>query len=86
MEEDLDMLNVKNDLLLVVVAFIILGLVIPEGGLLRDYATEYCNKDSSVELEALSDTTVEDQISFGIELDYPFYLNKDVGFFSCEIG
>ena len=42
MEEDLDMLNVKNDLLLVVVAFIILGLVIPEGGLLRDYTTEYC--------------------------------------------
>ena len=80
------MLNVKNDLLLVVVAFIILGLVIPEGGLLRDYTTEYCNKDSSVELEALSDTTVEDQISFGIEPDYPFYLNKDVGFFSCEIG
>ena len=48
MEEDLDMLNVKKDLLLVVVAFIILVLVIPEGGLLRDYATEYCNKDYGI--------------------------------------
>ena len=80
------MLNIKNDLLLLVVAFIILGLVIPDGGLLRDYTTEYCNEDFSVELEALSDTTVEDQNYFGIETDYPFYLNKDVGFFSCEIG
>jgi len=80
------MANKKNDLVLLVVASIILALVILGEGLLRDYTTEYCNKDSSVELEALSETTVEDQIYFGIEPDYPFYLNKDVGFFSCEIG
>jgi hypothetical protein len=66
------MLNIKNDLLLVVVAFIILGLVIPNGGLLRDYTTEYCNEDFSNQN--------------GFNPNYPFYLNKDVGFFSCEIG
>ena len=62
------MLNKKNDLVLLVVASIILALVIPDGGLLRDYTTDYCND----ELEDLS--------------TYPFYLNKDIGFFSCEIG
>ena len=75
MEEDLDMLNVKNGLVLLVIASIILGLVIPNEGLLRDYTTEYCN-------DTFSDyTTVEERNDY-----YPFYLNKDVGFFSCEIG
>ena len=73
------MLNIKNDLVLLVIASIILGLVIPNEGLLRDYTTEYCN-------DTFSDyTTVEERNDFGIE-PYPFYLNKDVGFFSCEIG
>ena len=69
------MLNIKNDLVLLVIASIILGLVIPNEGLLRDYTTEYCN-------DTFSDyTTVEERNDY-----YPFYLNKDVGFFSCEIG
>ena len=73
------MLNIKNDLVLLVIASIILGLVIPNEGLLRDYTTEYCN-------DTFSDyTTVEERNDFGME-PYPFYLNKDVGFFSCEIG
>tara|TARA_B110000014_G_C19908353_1_gene469999 strand:- start:53 stop:700 length:648 start_codon:yes stop_codon:yes gene_type:complete len=70
------MLNIKKDLVLFVVASIILALVIPSGGLLRDYTTEYCNKDFvGFEID-----------SFSSDLDYPFYLKKDVGFFSCEIG
>jgi len=68
------MLNIKNDLLLVVVAFIILGLVIPDGGLLRDYTTEYCNHFPTEEIVDPGTGYVE------------FYLNKEVGFFSCEIG
>ena len=62
------MLNIKNDIVIVFVAVIILGSAIPSGGLLRDYTTDYCNDD----LQNFS--------------TYPFYLNKDVGFFSCEIG
>ena len=62
------MLNIKNDILIVFVAVIILGSAIPGGGLLRDYTSDYCNDD----LQNFS--------------TYPFYLNKDVGFFSCEIG
>ena len=75
------MSNKKNDLVLLVVASIILALVIPSGGLLRDYTTEYCN-------DSFSDyTTVEEQnASPDLAAYYPFYLNKDVGFFSCEIG
>ena len=70
----------KKELTLIIIAVIILGLVIPKGGLLRDYNTEYCN-------DTFSDyTTVEERNDFGMEPDYPFYLNKDVGFFSCEIG
>ncbi|HJM17741.1 MAG TPA: hypothetical protein QGI59_04470 [Candidatus Poseidoniia archaeon] len=68
------MLNIKNDLLLVVVPFIILGLVIPDGGLLRDYTTEYCNHFPTEEIVDPGTGYVE------------FYLNKEVGFFSCEIG
>ena len=66
------MLNIKNDIVIVFVAVIILGSAIPSGGLLRDYTTEYCNKDFSYQN--------------GDGPDYPFYLNKDIGFFSCEIG
>ena len=68
------MLNIKNDLLLVVIPFIILGLVIPDGGLLRDYTTEYCNHFPTEEIVDPGTGYVE------------FYLNKEVGFFSCEIG
>ena len=74
------MLNIKNDLVLLIVASIILALVIPGGGLLRDYTTEYCNEDFS------SNSAVGDQNYSVIDSDYPLYLNKDVGFFSCEIG
>ncbi len=72
--------SLTNDLSLIISAFIFLTLVLPSDGLLRDYTTEYCNDTFS------DNTTVEDRNDFGIEADYPFYLNKDVGFFSCEIG
>ena len=72
--------SLTNDLSLIISAFIFLTLVLPNDGLLRDYTTEYCNDTFS------DNTTVEDRNDFDIEADYPFYLNKDVGFFSCEIG
>ena len=79
------MLNIKNDLVLLVIASIILGLVIPNEGLLRDYTTEYCNNtfsgDKLIQVSRSNYTTVEERND-----SYPFYLNKDVGFFSCEIG
>ena len=79
------MLSIKNDLVLLVIASIILGLVIPNEGLLRDYTTEYCNDTFSgnklIQVSRSNYTTVEERND-----SYPFYLNKDVGFFSCEIG
>ena len=72
----LDTLSIytKNELSHVIVAFIILALVIPKGGLMRDYNTDYCNHFPTEE-------TVDPGTGY-----VEFYLNKDVGFFSCEIG
>tara|TARA_B100001250_G_C19691504_1_gene740504 strand:+ start:487 stop:1140 length:654 start_codon:yes stop_codon:yes gene_type:complete len=79
------MLNIKNDLVLLVIASIILGLVIPNEGLLRDYTTEYCNDTFSDPMGRM-DSTVDITVASNLGPEYPFYLNKDVGFFSCEIG
>ncbi len=72
--------SLTKEISLILSAFIFLTLVLPSGGLMRDYNTDYCNDSSGGQL------TSGEVISKNVHYYYPFYLNKDVGFFSCEIG
>ena len=72
--------SLTKEISLILSASIILALVIPNGGLMRDYNTDYCNHFPT---EDTVDPVAEVAPGAGY---FEFYLKKDVGFFSCEIG
>ena len=71
--------SLTKDISLIITAFIFLILVLPSGGLMRDYNIDYCSNSGG----QITSTAVRSDI---VDYYYPFYLNRDVGFFSCEIG